>query len=114
MFDRRRCFVGASGRGNNWAFGYRQLAAEAGASGASGGAGARPQASGAWDWSTNVEDPGGAEFKILDRCALGRRKGGRRGTGCMGGGGRTGALCRARGGWGVLRGGVLWGVLVDI
>lgn len=71
IFSRSRCFLGQSGRGNNWAFGYRQLAPVGGgtrqpASAASGGA--------RWNSSTAAEDPNQQEFHILEQVLDGIRR----------------------------------------
>ncbi|KAG2453739.1 hypothetical protein HYH02_001950 [Chlamydomonas schloesseri] len=82
IFSRQQCYLGQSGRGNNWAFGYNQINASAAAGGAtpyskpaagwqrSGGSALGP----AWVSSTATEDPSLAEFRILEHIYDGIRK----------------------------------------
>lgn len=68
-YDKRRTFVGQSGRGNNWAFGYNQIIAstsdEPGRQ--------KKDEPVAWNSSSMIEDPNQEEFKILDQVTDGLR-----------------------------------------
>ncbi|GAX78151.1 hypothetical protein CEUSTIGMA_g5593.t1 [Chlamydomonas eustigma] len=86
LFSRRRCFLGHSGRGNNWAYGYSQMftgRTDGGKShlkSQSAAAAGIPSASGAalhsapWNNSALVEEPGKEEFHILEQVVEGIRK----------------------------------------
>ncbi|KAL6746677.1 Eta tubulin [Haematococcus lacustris] len=67
LFSRERCYLGQSGRGNNWAFGYTQWQPRSQARGP-GGAG------GGWDGSSQVATPSHREFLILDAVTEGIRQ----------------------------------------
>ncbi|KAG2445658.1 hypothetical protein HXX76_000267 [Chlamydomonas incerta] len=87
IFSRQQCYLGQSGRGNNWAFGYNQINASAAGAGATPyskpaaqqPAGGWPRSGGsalgpAWVSSTATEDPSLAEFRILEHIYDGIRK----------------------------------------
>ncbi|KAG2493460.1 hypothetical protein HYH03_008277 [Edaphochlamys debaryana] len=89
LFSRQQCYVGQSGRGNNWAFGYNQLRnADPSAAGAV--PYGRPAAAGggttalgpAWVSSTATEDPSQAEFRILEHVYDGIRREAEEADGC--------------------------------
>ncbi|KAL6748513.1 Eta tubulin [Haematococcus lacustris] len=67
LFSRERCYLGQSGRGNNWAFGYSQWQPRSQARGP-GGAGS------GWDGSSQVATPSHREFLILDAVTEGIRQ----------------------------------------
>ncbi|KAJ9518405.1 hypothetical protein QJQ45_018419 [Haematococcus lacustris] len=67
LFSRERCYLGQSGRGNNWAFGYTQWQPRSQPRGP-GGAG------GGWDGSSQVATPSHREFLILDAVTEGIRQ----------------------------------------
>jgi len=67
LFARSRCYLGQSGRGNNWAFGYGQVLG--------GSSRAAPKAQQpSWNFSANVEDPGQEEYRILEHVFEGVRR----------------------------------------
>jgi tubulin delta len=70
FYDKRRAFVGQSGRGNNWAFGYNQLI-----SSSSDDPQRRQKTSASPSWNSNVmiDDPNQEEFKILEKVMEGVR-----------------------------------------
>eukprot|EP00798_Chlamydomonas_sp_ICE-L_P020309 gene20309-27065_t len=90
MFSNRRCYLGQSGRGNNWSFGYNQVLAadptrligrsvlpqqgEHGLISPKGGNvhTANVQHTAAWNSSAVVEDPSAQEFHILEKVVDGR------------------------------------------
>ncbi|GLC45041.1 hypothetical protein PLESTB_001462300 [Pleodorina starrii] len=89
LFSRQQCYMGQSGRGNNWAFGYNQLnviSQQGGAAGGAAGAARRPGTAAAgggggptslgpaWVSSTATEDPSQQEFRILDQLYDGIRR----------------------------------------
>ncbi|GIL70377.1 hypothetical protein Vretifemale_1138 [Volvox reticuliferus] len=90
LFSRKQCYMGQSGRGNNWAFGYNQLDVIS----SQGSAATRPVSqptritSGptslgpAWVSSTATEDPSQQEFRILDQLYDGIRREAEEADGC--------------------------------
>ena len=70
-YDKRRTFVGQSGRGNNWAFGYNQIISQA--SQANQQKQRKAEQAPSWNSSALIEDPNQEEFRILDLVTDGLR-----------------------------------------
>ncbi|GLI58867.1 hypothetical protein VaNZ11_000635 [Volvox africanus] len=88
LFSRKQCYMGQSGRGNNWAFGYNQLNVITSSAVTRPGSQPTRIAPGpntlgpAWVSSTATEDPSQQEFRILDQLYDGIRREAEEADGC--------------------------------